>query len=371
MDKPISNINKAVTYIAFGGILAMGFKKAWNSYNNTKHPNNIDMSTVQSMVAELGKKKTPFLDDVESSINSYISHRSWQECLTIVERYSDGSVRSTWEPSEILEGYVNRLIAFLRKKKYDGYELDSKLTDGVVVLVTKKFEEFYSKNAGSLAKPLLQQLMNDKVFVNKLADQIIDVSKGPLPTAVKSRLTSHLIYALEDSMQINISQIASDSIHTLTTHVVAAAASVPISKAVAVVLLKNMAIFLKGAVAKVMATTAVKTMLATTIKKLVAVKIVAALIALVAPALGSISIWWIVAPLLAAFIAYEVSNLPENMGKKVSLAVRQELSGEFDNLNKNVVTQIMGGLTSSALGVLASDIAKDEIFKGILDKYNK
>ena len=59
------------------------------------------------------------------------------------------------------------------------------------------------------------------------------------------------------------------------------------------------------------------------------------------------------------------------MGKKVSLAVRQELSGEFDNLNKNVVTQIMGGLTSSALGVLASDIAKDEIFKGILDKYNK
>lgn len=331
----------------------------------------VNKSNVQSLVAELGKNRTSFLNEVESSINHYISHRSWQECLTIVERYSDGRVRLTWKPSEIMEGYVKRLIALLRKKKYNGYELDSKLTDGVVELVTKKFEEFYSKNASSLARPLLQQLLNDKIFVNKLAEQIVDVSKGPLPTAVKSKLTSYLIHALEESMQVNISQIASDSIHTLTTQVVAAAASIPISKAVAIVLLKNMAIFLKGAVAKVMATTAVKTMLAAAVKKLVAVKIIAALIALVAPALGSISVWWIVAPLLAAFIAYEVSNLPENMGKKVSLAVRQELSGEFDNLNKNVVVQIMSGLTTSALGVLASDIAKDEIFGEILNKYEK
>ena len=78
------------------------------------------MSNVQSLVAELGKNKTSFLNEVESSINYYISHRSWQECLTIVERYSDGSVKSTWEPSEILEGYVKRLIAFLRKKNYNG-----------------------------------------------------------------------------------------------------------------------------------------------------------------------------------------------------------------------------------------------------------
>ena len=326
------------------------------------------MSTVYSMVAELGKNKYTFLNDVESSIDSYISGKSWQECLTIVERYSDGSVKDVWEPSDVMEGYVKRLMAFLFKKKCDGYELDSKLTDGVVSLVTKKFEKYYSDNAGALAKPLMTQLMNDKVFVNQLAEQIVDVSKGPLPTAIKNKLVAKVIHSLEESMNVNISQIAVDQIHNLTTHIVAAAAAVPISKTVAIVLFKNMAFFLKGVIAKVMATTAFKTMLATAIKKLVVIEIIAALVAIVGPALGGISAWWIIAPLLATYIAYEVYNLPEQMGSKVSSAVRSELSGEFDHLNQNVVKQILNGLSSAAMASLVNDIAQEAAFKNVIKR---
>lgn len=97
------------------------------------------MDTITEIVNLLGGKKRLFLDSVENAINSHISHRSWQDCLTIVLRNSNGSVRSTWYPSEIADGYTPRFIAFLRKKEYKGYAVDSVLTDDVVNLVADKF----------------------------------------------------------------------------------------------------------------------------------------------------------------------------------------------------------------------------------------
>lgn len=326
---------------------------------------------VQAMVAKLAGKKTPFLNDVEHSIYSYISGSSWQNCLTLVERRADGSKRFTWYPSEVFDGYTGRLIAFLRKKPYDGYDLDSYLTDGVVARVTKEFENFYADNANALAEPLLKQLMADKVFVNMLAKEIVEASNSPLSQAMKDKLAEHLAHVLEDSMQVNISQIALDGIQTIITKVVAGAAALPISNAVLAVLLKNVAFFLKGAIAKVMATTAFKTMFAAAVKKLVAVKIIAVLAAILAPVIGSVSIVYIVAPLIAAFIAYEVATLPENMGEKVSVAVRQELSGEFDKISTNVVTEILKSLTKDTLCALAKNIAGDANFKDIVSKLDK
>lgn len=323
---------------------------------------------VQVVVNELGKNKISFLDEVESSIKTYLENKSWQECITIVERWSDGSVKNTWKPSELGDGFGKRFYAFLRKKRYDGCELDSGLTDGVVSLVTSKFEKFYSDNSVNLAKPLTQQLIKDRVFVKQLASQIVEVSKGSLPTVIKNKLTAKLIHALEDSMNINFSQIAADQIHNLTAHVIAIAASAPISKTVMVVLMKYMAVFLKGVIAKMLAATAVKTMLMALLKKLLAVKIIAAIGAIVLPFLGGVPVWAIVAPLLAAFLAYEVYSLPRKMGEKVSQAVRSELNGEFDKINTNIAENILSGFTKTALNTLISDIAHDVNIKEAMKK---
>ena len=330
-----------------------------------------DKAQVQAMVSKLAEKKKPFLDEVERSIHTYISSRSWQQCLTLVERRADGSKRLTWYPSEVFDGYTGRLIAFLRKQPYKGYDLDSYLTDGVVERVTKKFEKFYADNSSDLAEPLLKQLLANKVFVNMLAKEIVEASNSPLSQAMKDKLTAHLAHVLEDSMQVNLSQIALNGIQTIITKVVAGAAALPISNAVLAVLLKNVAIFLKGAIAKVMATTAFKTMFAAAVKKLVAVKIIAVLAAILAPVIGSVSIVYIVAPLIAAFIAYEVATLPENMAEKVSEAVRKELNGEFDNISTNVVTEILKSLTTGTLSALAKDIAGDANFKDIVGRLEK
>ena len=117
------------------------------------------MVEITSIIDELGSQKVFFFTKVENEINKYISQRSWQECLTIVQRYPSGDVKSIWKPSIVDGEYISIFIAFLRKKKLNGYDLDSKLTDNVVSIVTDKFGEFYTSNANVFAEPLLEQLL--------------------------------------------------------------------------------------------------------------------------------------------------------------------------------------------------------------------
>ena len=310
---------------------------------------------VQSAVNALGAHKTVFLADVQVAINSHISKQSWQECLTIVQRYDHGSIRSTWIP-EVSKAYWGRMSAFLRGKRYDGWQLDSKLTDGVVNVVTKKFEAFYKDHAKDLSTPLTQHLLKNRVFAEQLADHIIDATKGPLPSALKKQLSNQIVQILENTtIGDHIKNTAIVGITTAVNTVIAYA----VSSSVVSIMIQHMAVFLKGAIVKVLATTAFKTMIVTAVKAIAKAKIVAFLIAIFGSILGAVPIWAIIAPLLVAFIAYQVSTLPEKMGAKVSVAVRQELSGNFDNLNRDVVNQIMQSFTSDALSTLAKDLAAD------------
>lgn len=122
---------------------------------------------IKAMTDALGKDKEEFLNYVESAINAHISAKSWQECLTIVQRYDDGRIRSTREP-KVSESYWNRMVAFLRGKRYNGWQLDSKLTDGVVDVVIKKFGEFYQDHAKDLSGTPTQRLLKDRVFSKQL-----------------------------------------------------------------------------------------------------------------------------------------------------------------------------------------------------------
>lgn len=272
------------------------------------------MNTTNEIVKLLGSKKQTFLDDVEQSINSYLSAKSWKDCLTIVLRCSDGSISSTWYPSEVMDGYTPRFIAFLRKKPYKGYMVDSYLTDAIVKLVTDKFSQFYKDNSQSISKPLLDQLLKDHVFVNQLSQQIIETTNAPLPAAIKSKMVEIVVHNLEQTMNTNIAHSCGHAIEVATGHIIAVATAIPISKAMLAVMAKSMAVYMKGAIAKVLASTAMKTMMMTTVKKIVVAKMIATIFSLVGAHLGGVSIAWIVAPLLAAFIAYEVASLPDKMG---------------------------------------------------------
>ncbi|MDO6328119.1 hypothetical protein Q4463_10245 [Bacteroides caccae] len=216
------------------------------------------MKAVDEIVEKLRNKKYLFLGSVKDAINIHISNKSWQDCLTIVLRNSNGTISSTWYPSEVMDGYTPRFMAFLRKKPYKGYTVDSVLTDSVIDLVTSKFSSFYKDNSDCISQPLLKQLLKDHVFVEQLSKQVVEISEGALPSAIKSQLASVIIHHLENSMNVNIAQTCGHVIATSTTQIMAVAATLPISKAMIAVMAKSMTVFMKAAIAKVLASTAMK-----------------------------------------------------------------------------------------------------------------
>lgn len=247
--------------------------------------------------------------------------------------------------------------------------MDSGLTPGVVNVVVEEFKKFYTSE--NFSKVLLQQIMKDRVFVEKLADTIIDATNGTLPSILKKQLAERLVQILEDSMGDSLKMVAGKGVMLVVGKAVSLVVATGISNAVLAVMMKNMALLLKGVLSKILATTAIKTTLISLAKKAAATKIIALLAAVLSPILAKIAasltipVACIVAPILVGIITWiihhEAENLPANMGKKVSVAVCDELNGNFEQLNKNVVTEVMKNFSVDVLSDLAMDTAKDLI----------
>lgn len=324
-----------------------------------------DEKIVDRITRELGVHKDAFISDVNTQIQKYISSKSAADCLTIVEKTRYGSC--TWEPSKALDGYVPRFIAFLRKKKYKGNELDSYLTDKIVFIVEHSYEKFLKQNTTSLVKPIAENLLSRKDIVERIADSAIGVWKATIGDELKRRLIRMLVHRIEDSISTNIVHASSSAVVAATSKTIAAAAAIPISNAVAVMLTKHLIIVLKGVIAKILASTAFKAMFATLIKKMVAAKILAIVISAVGAKIAGISVGWIVAPLIAALIVYEYYTLPQKMAEKISENVCAELGGGFSKLNRNVALGVVNELGTDVLNTFISDVAKDISMRDLLD----
>ena len=322
---------------------------------------------INKITCELGSKKEDFISKLQNRIYDYISSKSASDCLTIVERKDFGNRKVIWEPSEALDGYIPRFISFLRKKDYEGNELDSYLTDDIVNIVEKTYGEFVKENTNLIIKPIAEKFLSQKDFIDCIAGQAIDHWKGTMGSVLKQKMMKLLVHKIEDSISTNIVHASSSAVVATTSKIIATAAAIPISKTIALVLAKNMAIMLKGIIAKLLASTAFKTMLAAMVKKMIAAKVLTVIVYAVGAKIAGIGIGWIIAPLIAALIAYEYFTLPRKMAEKISANVSTELRSKFSDLNKNIATGIVAELGTSALGTFASDVIKDISMKDIVD----
>lgn len=328
---------------------------------------NTELETVKKIVDSLGATKDDFLNHLQLVLHAHLRNQTWQDCLTIVERKADGTVCAKYVPGDVLDGYAKILFKFLRKKTHNGHELDSYLTDGIVDIVTTEFNDHYTKHTDDISKPILAYLFKNQTFANQLKATIIGMQDDAIPSAIKNHIANTVMHQIESSLNTNVTSQASEVITTVTGKIVATATAAPISKSIIMILIKNMSVFLKGTVAKIFASTAFKTMFAAAMKKLVAVKIIGALIALLGITSSAIPIWFILLPIIAAFIYYEVATLPEKIADKVSNNVKSELSGEFQKINENIATNILKSITMTSINTIASGIAKDTIVKNLLN----
>lgn len=325
---------------------------------------------IDNIVESLGNEKNNFLNNVENKVRKYIEAKSIKECLTFVERNTDGSVYVHWYPSEIGSGYVKCLVAFCRKKTYRGKELDSALTDGVVQQVTEEFNNFYSEKSEILSKHLLPVLFNDKVFLKVFTSHLAESLNKTLPASAKSKLMGLLTQKLEDSFNTHIINLTGHSISSLATKVVASASAIPISHALAMLILKTFAVTLKGVIAKVLASAAVKSMIMAAVKKIAAAKILTVIIALVGSKLGittGAAVAFVLIPLIIAFIGYEFYTLPKKLAEKVSVEIRNELSSSYNTINRNVIGSIISDIAKTGAQTFALQLSQELEMKEIMN----
>lgn len=333
---------------------------------------------VQELVNLLGEKKYEFLNDVEKSIENYVSNQG-SNCLTIVGKYPNGAVYKRWYLSARLE-YISCLIAFCRQQKFQGKELDSALTDPISNIVSKRFESFYEKNTESISQVFLKYLVNEKVMLRSIvnvvvesaaakftADRAIGLMTQPLTAGMKDRVTDLIISQMHHVVHSSTAQ----AVMTTTKQIVGAALTIPVAKTVALILVKLLASHMAVIIAKILSSAAIKTLIATVIKKFLLAAILAAIAKAVAAKLGigvAGAMAIVLLPVVAAFIAYEIYTFPPHLGAKVAAKVSGELSSQFDAINTNIAQEIFRALPEIALTDLAENLAQSDAVQNEIHK---
>ncbi|MDQ3799498.1 MAG: hypothetical protein M3384_08615 [Acidobacteriota bacterium] len=325
---------------------------------------------VQELVNLLGEKKYEFLNDVEKSIENYVSNQG-SNCLTIVGRYPSGVVYKRWYLSASLE-YIRCLVAFCRQQKFQGKELDSGLTDPISNIVSKRFESFYEQNAESISQTFLKYLVNEKVMLRSIVsvvvesaaakfakDRTIGLMAQPITAGMKSKVTDLIISQMHHVVHSTTAQ----TVMTTTKQIVGAALTIPVAKTVALILVKLLASHMAIIIAKILSSAAIKTLIATVVKKFILAAILAAIAKAVAAkfgigVVGATAI--VLLPVVAAFIAYEIYTFPSHLGAKVASKVSSELSNQFDTINTNIAQEIFSKLPELTLTELAENLANSD-----------
>jgi len=305
----------------------------------------------------LGDRKGPFIAAVQQKIDSAIAASSVADCLTMIERRPAGDL--VRRPEATID-YIRCLAAFCSNKSPSDSSLDSGLSDPVVRIVVKEFEQFYDVNSDRVASLLTRILTEDRVFMTSLVETIIDTTRKDIPAAIRGRIAAVVVHRIEQSLHVNLGTMAGHAVSAATTKVVAAAVSLPIAHTTALLIAKFMALHLKVVLTKVLASAAVKAMIAASIKKMVVGAIIAALIKLVGAKLtigAGAAFALVIVPLMLAFLAYEAVHLPKRLGDKVSHKVAAELDGSFESVSINILSEVLSQIGRTGATVLASQIA--------------
>lgn len=335
---------------------------------------------VRELVDLLGRKKQSFLNDVQKSINQYVSNQG-SKCLTIIGRNPNGTIYKRWYLSASFE-YIRCLTAFCREKPFQGKELDSGLTGPISTLVSKRFESFYEKHTNSISEVFLTYLVNEKVLLRSIITVVVDSAAtnfvknkaiGLLAAPITSKIKDKVTDLILTQMSHVVHSAAAHTVTTTTKQIVGAAVSIPVAKTVALILIKLLATHMAVIIAKILSSAAIKTLIATVIKKFLVAAILGAIIKAIAAKFG-IGVFGatviVLLPIVVGFIAYEIYNFPSHLGEKVAFKVTQEISNQFDTINQNIVAEIFRMLPELALTEIAENLAQsDEVQDQIHDLF--
>lgn len=323
---------------------------------------------MDEVLRSLNKRKSTFLDNVESSVRIYIESTG-KQCIAVVEKAPNGgAILKTWQVhlDDDLGDFCKVLYKFVRKKQYNGHDLDSALTEPISNQVEKAYQEFYKSESEAISSGMLVMLAADDLKLISFVDRITDIALDQFSKQVKKQVVHMVVHQVKESVN-------QGTLHTVGHHIghlAATTAGTQVAVIVAHLLLKLLAANIAHIVAKLLASAFLKKLLAILIKKFVLAAVTAAVLQFLAThvgiAAGGSTVMWIVMPLLIAYIGYKITTFPKKLGEKVSKNIRQELESKFESTNQTILEKIFESVFGG--NELVREIAKDEQFQNILRK---
>jgi hypothetical protein len=148
----------------------------------------------------LRASKTAFLDRTANMIDRYIVSRG-KNCIGVVERNTDGSIRYTWDFDDDLDDLAKAIYLFMRKKRAkSGCELDSVLTDPIINIVKDQYEEFYQSQSDNISQGVLTALASDEIKLTEFVDRISGIALQQVSAQAKKRVVDLVVHEIKESI---------------------------------------------------------------------------------------------------------------------------------------------------------------------------
>ncbi len=216
---------------------------------------------------------------------------------------------------------------------------------------------------------MLTALAEHDVKLTSFLDRIADIALGKFSSKVKKQI----VHLVADQIRESVQQ---GTLHTMghqIGHITATAAGTQVAAVVAHTLIKLMAANVGQIVAHLLAMGFVQKMLMLIAKKIIVEAILSAVLHFLAvhvgAAVGSTTLMFVVAPLLAIYIGYKVYTFPAKTGEEVSKSVRNELAQNFESINRTMLEKIFHRVFGG--NELVQAIAMDEDFMDMLNGFGR
>lgn len=300
----------------------------------------IDENEIAKKIAE---KKRELFHLIELRLEQRIRDMSPANTLTMRLMNGETCAR-TISPEASLE-YAQCLIAFMKGNKFKSYTVDSYVTPIAVTTVENAIIEFYSSPeiSNEIAQRIISALQASASINETLRNELKSNSEW-LQKEAKFIINDKSI----SSVSIQVANFATDQmselLQTAAGKKILLAISHSLSTTAGKIALKELILV---AVKKVAASAALKSAIITILKKVslaalmktIIGKALLAVLALIGVA--HIPIAWLLIPIIAGFLAYEYHQFPKKLSEKIPSEVTSSISGQFNDINTNIIQSIV------------------------------
>jgi uncharacterized membrane protein required for colicin V production len=328
--------------------------------------------SLQYIGAVFDEDKQAFLDDTQNAIRSYILGTG-KQCIAIIEKIPNGydedktpQYRLYMHRTQFESEYAEVLIKFMRRKRYDGHELDSALTQPILEIIEEKYVALYQKHGEQISAEFLKMLRNDDVLLNSFVKRLGDKLVNKLSKEARSRVIHLIVDQIKNASSSNTSHIVSHHV----SHFAASAVGTQVAHGAAQVLLHVLATNIGHIIAKFLASAAFKKLMVALLHKFIWNVITAMVVKFLAvhigATLGASAFMWIVIPIAIAILLKQINDFPKKLSVEVSASVRSHLADSFEETNRDILKATFEEVINGEQLLLA--VANDKSVKDMVDK---